>query len=103
MKEYNASIKALVLSIVVFVLIAQYISNGITWNLNRSVGWGYDLENWYGIALIMLLLFSVIYSVVAIKRERINVPSVLSIIINLFLVVRVGHLLYQLAPVILMR
>jgi len=95
----SSSSKCFLLSIVTLGLISYYLSQGITWNLNRSIGWGWEFENLCGIALMILLTFSLVKMLVTLVKEKINGLLLVALILNSFSVYLVARLIYELAPI----
>jgi hypothetical protein len=78
-----------ILNLITCILILHYMSTPFTWNLNKSIGWGWTWFDYYGVVLLMTLFVATIFTVVSIIRFRcsaLNLISLVSVTLSLFLV-----------------
>jgi len=91
MKSKSKLTNSLIISISTLVLILFFTSKPFTWNLNKSIGWGYELWDYFGFGLILLLIFSVVKMLNTIDFKNVNRGNIINILINsisIFLIFR---------------
>lgn len=76
-----------------------------TWNLNRTIGWGWDMRKFiywisdsYYFINIWILLFPIIYWMLRLKKYEFNfILMILQVVVILFYIVASVEFLYQFA------
>ncbi len=79
----NKTTNSLIISVVTFVLVLFFTSRPITWNLNKSIGWGFEPWDYFGFGLIILILFSVFKMLKIVDLKNITAKIIVNIIVNL--------------------
>jgi len=82
MRRDKRSKKSLFLSLITLGMLGYYFSFTFTWTLNKAIGWGWGAQEYFGIILLLIILMSLVFTLIAIKIEKLNIFNVISLITN---------------------
>jgi len=82
MNRQDKTIRTNFLCIISMLLVIHYMTIPITWNLNKSIGWGLELKNYYGIGLVILVLGLTILTLFSIFRNNLNSKNIICLLCN---------------------
>ena len=70
MKGLFSEKASLFISALTLVLLIHYMSQPKTVNLNSRIGWGFGMQEYYGMALLVLLVISIIFLINSRRKQK---------------------------------
>jgi len=91
----NLNTKAIILSLVTLLLVVHYLTLPYNYNFNKSIGWGLGIQEYYGLAIMVLLLISIALTTINLKSFGLKIQTLIPILLNLSSVFLIGRIIIQ--------